>query len=182
MSINEENFILHLKNKNEKALHYVIDSYGYIIKSIVKKHLYNLEKIQEECINDVLLAVWYHIDSFNKDKNSFQNWIAAISKYKCIDYKRKYLKLLEEQDIDNQCIESSFIVEMEVIKNDFSEEMTSLLSNLKATDRELFIKHYAEQKDINIISKEMGIKTSAIYNRLSRGRSKLRAILETENK
>ena len=182
MSINEESFIQHLKNKNEKALHYVIDNYGYIIKIIVKKHLYNLEKIQEECINDVLLAVWYHIDSFNKEKNSFQNWIAAISKYKCIDYKRKYIKFLEERDIDNLCLESGSSVEMEIIKNDLSEEMTSLLNYLKEADRELFIKHYAEQKDINSISKEMGIKTSALYNRLSRGRSKLRTILKTENK
>ena len=71
---------------------------------------------------------------------------------------------------------------MEIIKNDLSEEMTSLLNYLKEADRELFIKHYAEQKDINSISKEMGIKTSALYNRLSRGRSKLRTILKTENK
>ena len=41
MKINEENFIIQLRRKNEKALDYVIDNYGWIIKSIVKKHLYN---------------------------------------------------------------------------------------------------------------------------------------------
>ncbi|KAJ53721.1 RNA polymerase sigma-70 factor [Clostridium tetanomorphum DSM 665] len=44
MKINEENFIRYLKKKNEKALDYIIDVYGGLIKSIVKKHLYNLEQ------------------------------------------------------------------------------------------------------------------------------------------
>ena len=39
MKIKEENFILELRRKNEKALDYVIDNYGWIIKSIVRKHL-----------------------------------------------------------------------------------------------------------------------------------------------
>lgn len=39
MKINEENFLDQLKKKNEKALDYVIDTYGWIIKSVIKKHL-----------------------------------------------------------------------------------------------------------------------------------------------
>jgi len=35
-----------------------------------------------------LLAIWDNIDSFDEDKNSFKNWVAAISKYKSIDYQR----------------------------------------------------------------------------------------------
>ena len=39
MGVNEENFILKLKKRNEKALDYVVDNYGGIIKAVVKKHL-----------------------------------------------------------------------------------------------------------------------------------------------
>ncbi|MGF7186815.1 DNA-directed RNA polymerase specialized sigma24 family protein [Desulfitispora alkaliphila] len=73
-------------------MYYVIDNYGGLIKSIVGKHLYNLQHLHEECLDDVLLAVWDNIDSFYPEKNSFKNWVAAIAKYKSIDYKRKYLK------------------------------------------------------------------------------------------
>ena len=177
MKIHEGNFIPCLKRKDEKALDYVIDTYGWLIKSIVNKHLFHLKQFQEECINDVLLAVWYHIDSFKEEKSSFKNWLSAVSKYKCINYKRKYLKLMDTQSIEDVDIESSTYVEKEIMKNDLSTDLESLLGNLKKEDRDLFIKRYVEEKDIDILSKEMSVKTSAIYNRLSRGRNKLRGIL-----
>ena len=88
MKINEENFIIQLRRKNERAMDYVIDTYGYIIKSVVKKHLYNLASVQEECVNDVLLAIWNNINSFDEERSSFKNWIIGISQFKSIDYKR----------------------------------------------------------------------------------------------
>ncbi|MBO3444474.1 RNA polymerase subunit sigma-70, partial [Clostridium sp. CCUG 7971] len=42
---------------------------------------------------------WGNIKSFDKNKNNFKNWICAISKYKAIDYKRKYLSKIETLDI-----------------------------------------------------------------------------------
>ena len=64
MKVNENNYIRELRNRNEKALDYIIDNYGWIIKSIVKKHLYNLHSVQEECINDILLGIWNNIREF----------------------------------------------------------------------------------------------------------------------
>lgn len=37
MVVNEDNFILHLRKRNEKALYYVIDNYGGLIKGVIKK-------------------------------------------------------------------------------------------------------------------------------------------------
>ena len=67
MKIDEENLIIQLRKKNEKALDYVIDNYGWVIKSIVFKHLYNLKSVQDECINDVLLGIWNNIGSFDEN-------------------------------------------------------------------------------------------------------------------
>jgi RNA polymerase sigma-70 factor, ECF subfamily len=179
MEVNKENFIRTIKRRDERGLYYVIDTYGWLIKSIVKKHIYNLD-LQNECINDILLAVWFHIGSFNSDKGTFENWIGAVSKYKCINFKRKHLKLLETQNIDDLNLESDYCIENEVIKNQLSCDMENLLNNLNDEDKKLFLMHYVEEKDVRILSKEMDIRTSALYNRLSRGRSKLRAILENK--
>lgn len=35
--INEGNFVKQLKKKNEQALCYVIDHYGWVLKTVVKK-------------------------------------------------------------------------------------------------------------------------------------------------
>lgn len=176
MRINDENVVRHLRGKNEKALHYVIDIYGGLVKAIVKKHLYNLEQVQEECIDDVFFAVWNNIDQFSGEKNSLKNWIAVIAKCKSIDYKRKYLKLLQEENIDDIALKSPLTAEGYLMEKELSYEVDVLLNNLKKEDKELFISYYIEGKETEDIAREKGIKKSSIYNRLSRGRKKLKDI------
>lgn len=38
MKITEKNVVQELRKRNEKALYFVIDQYGGLIKSIVRKH------------------------------------------------------------------------------------------------------------------------------------------------
>ena len=164
MKITEENFVLQLKNKNEAALEYVIDNYGGIIKSIVRRHLYNLESHQEECMNDILLGIWSNIHSFNENKNTFKNWVAAISKYKTIDYRRKYLRDLKNENIEDMNISDGYDVFKEVTKKDIGRDLDSLLSCLKSEDRDLFIKRYVEDMEIEQLSRNTGLKREVIYN------------------
>lgn len=176
MRITEENFIYYLRKKNEQALEYVIDNYGGIVRSIIKRHLYNLPDYQEECINDVLLGVWNNIESFDESKNTFKNWIAGIAKYKTIDYRRKYLKYLEDDNIDNLILISEDTCHIQVARQELDDDLEYLLSCLKPEDRELFLKLYIEEQEIDSISKETGIKRENIYNRISRGKKKLRGM------
>ncbi|WP_321832929.1 sigma-70 family RNA polymerase sigma factor [Clostridium butyricum] len=170
MKINEENFLNQLKKKNEKALDYVIDTYGWIIKSVIKKHLYNLQSVQDECINDVLLGLWNNIDKFDENKSEFKNWIAGIAKFKAIDYKRKYLRELDNENVDDSI--------HELLKNELSLEMQEMMNSLKEKDRELFYKLYVEEIEVDKVSQETGIKRDVIYNRVSRAKKKLRDILK----
>lgn len=174
MHITENNFVLQLKNRNEKALEYVLDNYGWVIKSVVKKHLYNLKSYHEECINDILLGVWNNIYSFDESKNTFKNWIAGISKYKSIDYKRKYLKELEHQSLSNFELKIQDNSLSELTKKELNEDFDKLLNCLKSEDKELFLKLYVEEKEIDRVSKETGLKRDIIYNRISRGKRKLK--------
>lgn len=179
MIINEDNLLEQLQKRNEDALYFLIDTYGGLIKSIVMRHLYHLQPIQEECIDDILLAIWDNIGSFCPEKNSFKNWIAAIAKYKSIDYKRKHLKVLDQENIDCLVLTNSENVEKTALEQDLSQEIESLLSNLNADDRKIFIQYYLEDQDVKAIAEKMQLKKSNIYNRLSRGRTRLRKIYES---
>lgn len=178
MKIDDNNFIKQLENRNEEALDYVIDNYGWIIKSIVKKHLYNLKSCQDECINDILLGIWNNIESFNKNKNEFKNWVAGIARFKSIDYKRKYLRTLEYEDIDNLNLSTNDNTEKEIIKNELDDDINGMLNCLKDKDKELFYKLYVEEKEIDEISAETGLKKENIYNRLSRGKKRIKNIFK----
>lgn len=176
MKIKEENFILELRRKNEKALDYVIDNYGWIIKSIVRKHLYNLNSVQDECINDILLGIWKNIDGFDESKSEFKNWVAGIAKFKSIDYKRKYLKDLEYENIDDLNISVSDNSHEDIIKAELNDDILDMLNCLKEKDKDLFYKLYIEEKEINDVISETGLKRNVIYNRLSRGKKRIQKI------
>lgn len=178
MKINEYNFISELKNRNEKALYYIIDNYGWIIKSTVKKNLYNLIGHQEECINDILLSIWDNIDMFDEEKSSFKNWVAIVSKYKSIDYQRKYLKHLKDENIDEKEIVYKGDILQRVLEQEIESNLNKLLSPLKPEDRKIFLMMYIEEKNMDEISEELGIEKSVIYNRLSRGKKKIKKSME----
>lgn len=174
MKVNQTNFIEQLKLHNEDALAYVIDHYGALLMAVIRKHLYLFPQLQEECMNDVLLSIWQHIESYDSRKNSFRNWIAAIARFQAIDYIRKYKKDMQKISW-NEINANDFGQEMfqEVVEDDFSIQLQELLNCLKPLDQEIFRRLYVDEKSVEQVSRELNIKTSAIYNRISRARKKL---------
>lgn len=174
MKISEENFVVELKHKNEKALEYVLVQYGWIIKSIVKKNMYNLERYHEECINDILLGIWNNISQFDEERSSFSNWVAGISKYKSFDYMRKYLRDLEHKNIDD--LEEVASSQDEISQIDEEEDFEHILACLNNKDKDLFRRLYIEEQGMDEITKQTGMKAEVIYNRVSRGKRKIREL------
>lgn len=171
-----------IKRKNEKGLEGLIDKYGGFIKAIIRQKLYDLSNYEEECMDDVLMSIWNNIHRFDEKKNTFKNWIASVTRYRIIDYNRKYLRnreyisTLDSEETHEKHLIDKAKVDENILTREFRNEIEDLLDNLKPRDKELFIKHYLEDKTVDNISKEMGVKSEATYNRLSRGRIKLRKI------
>lgn len=180
MRINRDNFLEQLRKGNERALEFVVEEYGGLLLSVIRRHLAILPGMQEECMNDVLFKIWKHIGQFDEKKNTFKNWAAGIARYQAIDYLRKYAKELEtktwcEEDTGRQEAgrEDEGIIRM--IENEVSEEVEQMLSCLSETDREIFLKLFYQEKDMDEVSRETGMKKEMIYNRVSRGKRKIRS-------
>lgn len=179
MKISEDNFILQIGRRNEAALRYAIEEYGGLVKSVVRKHLYPDARgmFFEECINDVFLGVWFNIGSYQPQKNSFKNWIAAIARFKAIDYGRKYAVIRShESDEEPETSMSGLTVLADSVDDDMSEQMQRYLSCLSEADRELFMRIYVAEDSVAEVSRDTGMNRDVIYNRLSRGRKKLKQV------
>ena len=151
----------------------LIDNYGGIITSVVRKHLGTLINYEEECINDVLLSIWESIEGYDKDKNTFKNWICAIAKYKSINYRKKYLAKYEQTEINNEI----YYIDKDLVKLEVNEDVEDILSCLNSKDKELFIKYYIEGYELEEIAKENKTNVTNLYSRLSRGRKKIKKTL-----
>jgi RNA polymerase sigma factor (sigma-70 family) len=177
--ITEHNVVQHLRRKNEKAITFIIHLYGGLISSIIKRHLNYQQQDYEECLDDVLLSVWNHIECFDPSRNSFKQWIAAIAKYKAIDYRRRQMIYNNKQQLVSEVNETSYSA------TGYVEDATSveeLFEQLSAIERSIFEQYYLVGTPTGEIAEQWNTKESWVYNKLSRGRKKLRNYLSSNHK
>ncbi len=175
--ISEDSIVKAILNQEQSALGLVLDKYGNLIKSVINKHMNLLPMYHEECFNDVLLAIWYNIQQYDKDKSSLKNWIAAIARYKSISYIRSHIKEIATEDIDATFNIADETAQIPLLQQEHDAEFEQLICGLKDRDKELFRRIYLYDQDVGKISGELGLSVDVIYNRLSRGKKKLRLIL-----
>lgn len=162
----EEQIVRLLQQRNEKGITLLLNEYGGLMKAIVRKYIAGRPQEIEECMADIVISVWYHIDDYDASKNTLKNWVAAISKFKAIDYLRK----LERQ-----------VVAAELIEEVPSEEVqqmnwASLLESLPMQERQVFTQYYFEGQSAKQIASTLNEKESWVFNKLSRSRKKLKSI------
>ena len=171
--LTDEEIVKRVIKRDEEAFGELLSRYGGLVKSVVRRSLGSSGWF-DDCVNDVFFAIWHNMKSYDKSKNSLKNWIAAVAKYKAIDYKRKLRANMYEEELTEDIADPK----NDILLADLRCEAEELLSNLPKDDRELFIRCYIMDESIGEISQKTNKSPSWIYNRLSRGRSKLRKIYQ----
>jgi RNA polymerase sigma-70 factor (ECF subfamily) len=178
MEINESNFVKQLKRKNEQALCYVIDHYGWVLKTVVKRQMRSLPHLWDDCMNDTLLAVWDNIDSFDPKRSEFQNWLAGVCRFKALTYVRKYIEASREDLMEQMPEWEDETAGREFLRQEYAEEVDRVLSYLKEEDAKIFKLIYLEGLTMDEVAGRMNMSKTVLYGRVSRGRKQLRRIFQ----
>ena len=175
MGISDDSFIEHLKRKYPKSLDYIIDNYSGLVNTIVTNTLISIgdRGLIEECISDIFISVWENGYKFNGDKNNFKSWIAGISKYKAIDYFRKYSKKVNNEII-NENLSDKRNLEDDYINNIEAKRLIKIILSYDEPDKSIFIRKFLLGESSSEISKAIGITINNINTRIFRGRQKLK--------
>lgn len=169
----QQTLVEQIKQRKEEGITSVLETYGGLLNAIIRKYLHGNQRDIEECLADVLVSIWFHIDSFDSTKNEFKQWIAAIAKYKAIDYVRKAerkKKYVYEVKMDKN-------LSIQAVTDPSNVEMRSLLEELPEDERTIFEKYYVEGVPSKEIATQFQVKESWVHNKLSRGRKKLKRYL-----
>jgi RNA polymerase sigma-70 factor (ECF subfamily) len=177
-----DNYIDLLREKDERALDFVIDEYGGLIMSVIRRLLGGFPEEQEECFNDVLMKIWEHSEDYNEELCEFRGWAAAIARYQSIDCLRRIKRDNERsvlQDFDEMSESSSKDEEaFRRIEETIDDEIGSMLECLSPDDREIFRRLYVEGESAKEVGEKLDISESNVYSRASRGRKKLKLFLK----
>jgi RNA polymerase sigma-70 factor (ECF subfamily) len=180
MEVNEANYLAQMKKRNRKALEFIIDHYGSLVYGVVRRVLHAdfAEPSVEECINDVFWSVWNNIESFDEARGEFQGWLAAVAKYKAIDYKRKLSKQSAAEWFADCELRDEATTENIVISKENKRELFAAINSMNDQDREIFIRRYFLSEKIENIARAFSVNRSVVDQRLSRGRKFLRKKLD----
>lgn len=181
VKITEDNYVEQMKKKNEKALAFFIDHDGWIVKSLVCAKLEGYAQEQEECMNDVFLAIWENIDKYDKKRAAFTTWVSAVTRYRILNYRRKLYNARWNEDIEQIHIVGEKDVGIDFLQEE-EAEFRSLLQGLSEEDQEIFMRLFWEEQDYEEISQEMNLPKQQLYNHISRGKRKLKKSLGKERR
>ncbi len=152
MKICKENYVSQLRLHNGKALEFFVMEQGERLISIIRKHLFTLPHLQQECLLDTIRSIWNHIDSFHY-KNEFDNWIGTVARYRCLKFLQTHQK---EATI-------AWLIEKEI-----AEEKEVMVSCLNPKEQELFYRFYVGETFVTANQKGSDIVYHNMYDLLNR--------------
>lgn len=182
MKANESNFVDLIRRRKEEGILYVIETYGGLLKSIVKKRLFASPERMEECMNDIFLGIWRNIDCFDEQKGNFVNWAAGVARLEAIDTLRKMQReqpLVSLEDVEISKEDPAFL---ELESQELSRETEKILQCLSPRDQELFRRIFLEEEKPEEAGDAMGLSRENVYVRLFRGKRKLRSKFGERNR
>ncbi|MEG0383748.1 MAG: sigma-70 family RNA polymerase sigma factor [Solibacillus sp.] len=162
----DEKIIRAIQQQREYGVTMLLEQYGGLLRSIVCKYIAGRPQEIEECMADIVVSIWYHIDDFDDTKNTFKNWIAVIAKFKAIDALRKLQRQHSTVELPEQLAEEATP----------TLDWAALLDQLPLQEQHIFKQYYFEGAKTKTIASQYEAKESWVHNKLSRSRKKLRTL------
>ncbi|MDT2979961.1 sigma-70 family RNA polymerase sigma factor [Enterococcus casseliflavus] len=166
----DEEIIERIKKKDYAGLEELLAVYGDSMLRTIHSVLSQPHEVSErqDVANEVFYEVWQKIAAYQPERSRLITWLLLISRSRAIDHKRKLNKRsLEEKPVDEQelAIEDSPLTK---------ETFLGFIEELEALDQRIFLLYYFYQESPETIAEQTDLNVSAIYNRLSRGRKRLK--------
>ena len=176
LDLDEKELLRRIRKGDTDALQQIIDGYsGYvyaIVKNIIQPPL-QPEDI-EEVVSDVFLRLWEKAETVDADR--LRSWLAAVTRNRAKDKLRALqLSLPLEEDALDCAVEGP---EEDALRRETGQIAREAVESLPEPDRSIFLRFYYLYQKTGDIAAALHMKPAAVRARLSRGRERLKAMLE----
>jgi RNA polymerase sigma-70 factor (ECF subfamily) len=171
-----------LLSRNQDGLCRLLDRYGSLIAYIARNTGVANEEDIAECISDIMFTIWKRIKKFDPSKSSFKTWVVIVSRGCAIDYIRKNKKnnhMVSLDDLSEASLKELY-TESSALNRLLNPNLIQLLQELPPPDNEIFYRRFILGETVAGIAGLLGMTQDNIYKRISRGKEKLKVLMERE--
>lgn len=159
--------MLNIKTENE--YYHIVDEYSDLIFRIAYQHLFNTEDAKD-VIQDVFVKLLKQKNGSFRDYEHLKAWLIKVTMNQCLDYKKSFFRKntvpLEDFEIPYEPEEQKIMEELYQLPKDY---------------RDILYLHYYEGYTIKEIANILGKKQNTVNSKLTRGRNRLKKMLEVEH-
>lgn len=208
-SWSDEDLVQRLQQRDPEALETLISRYSREVFYFIRLVLDGIGVTQdaEECVNDLFVAVWQEIESFDPERGTLRTWLTMRAKYIALDRRRQLCRKqaynLQAADENRQWATSNgstsdtsrwggheretratlpphpeTSMENLLEQSERREELRLALATLPELDRYLIYQRYFKYASTEELSAKTGLTRHAVDTRLWRARKSLRDALE----
>lgn len=165
---------------------YIVERYEQKLLAYIKRMLYINDQDAEDILQEVLIKAYRNLNSYNP-KYKFSNWIYRITHNEAVNFLRKNKNLRKNIPNDPnsdifETLSSDIDIEKENMDDSQKKEVLSAISKLDKKYKDVLILKYLEEKDYNEISEILHIPSGTVGSLISRGKIKLKNLLEKYGK
>ena len=191
---------------DQEALETLISRYSREVFYFIRLVLDGVGVVQdaEECVQDLFIAVWQEIDTFDPRRGTLRTWLTMRAKYIALDRRRQLCRRqvlnLQSADEIHQWVPSDGAgsrrggyarevratlpphpeasMEHLIEQSERREELRLALDTLPELDRYLIYQRYFKYASTEELAAKTGLTRHAVDTRLWRARKSLREALE----
>lgn len=172
--MNESKLLFQLQSQDYRALDQAIDIYTPYLSTV----LYNMagnalsKEDMEEIISDVFVTLWTHSKDIDLNKGSLRAYLVAVARNTTYSRLRRNRELIGLDEIELPVQEDFALRYAE------SSSVWDAVMSLGEPDNEIFVRYYKYNEKLKDIAKVTGLNLSTVKTKLSRGKRKLKQILQ----
>lgn len=178
MEVDEADLIKRSVAGDESAYRRLLEKHLPSLSNYVMRMMANTADA-DDIIQETFIRLWTRGNKFNPETARLTTWLHNIAHNLCIDYFRKYNRLVG--DSVKQPIAEASGPEEDLIQHGLVESIAHAMMSLPERQRSAIIMcHYQglSNKDAALI---LDVSVDALESLMARGRKKLRKLLESDN-
>ena len=173
----EEELVLCLQNRDQKAFSYLYDNYAAALNGIISR-MVEESQLAEDILQEAFLKIWNNFSQYDSSKGRLFTWMINLTRNLTIDtlrskgYKKQQKISKDENSVSNYHDKNYAADKFDTIG------LHKQVANLKPEQKSIIDLAYFNGYTQEEISKEMGIPLGTVKTRMRSAIMELRKMLE----